>query len=102
MGSQNVFGFATLKAGLGYFNSLKNSISDVWRFSVGMGLGVKVFFTDRIGIRLSGNMYMPLYFNGVGAYVGVGSGGTSSGLSINSTAVIIQGDFSGGLIFVLK
>ncbi len=102
MGSQNVFGFGTLKAGLGYFNSLKNSISDVWRFSVGMGLGVKVFFTDRIGIRLSGNMYMPLYFNGVGAYVGVGSGGTSSGLSINSTAVIIQGDFSGGLIFVLK
>lgn len=102
MGSQNVLGFGTLKAGLGYFNSLDNSISDVWRFSIGMGLGVKIFITERVGIRLSGNMYMPLYFNGVGAYVGVGGGGVSSGLSLNSTAVIIQGDFSGGLIFVLQ
>jgi len=102
MGSQNVFGFGTFKLGAGYFNSLENSIADVWRFSVGMGLGVKIFITERVGIRLSGNMYMPLYFNGVGAYVGIGGGGVSSGLSLNSTAVIIQGDFSGGLIFVLQ
>jgi len=102
MGSQNVFGFGTFKLGAGYFNSLDNSISDTWRFSIGMGLGIKYFFTEKVGIRLSGNMYMPLYFNGVGAYVGIGTGGTSSGLSLNSTAVIIQGDFSGGLIFVLQ
>jgi len=102
LGSQNVYGFGTFKLGAGYFNAIESRYSDYWRFSIGMGLGIKIFITERVGIRLGGNMYMPLYFNGVGAYVGIGTGGTSSGLSLNSTAVIVQGDFSGGLIFVLQ
>ena len=33
-------------------------------------------------------------------YVGVGSGGASSGVSLNSTTIV--GGFSGGLVFKLK
>ena len=101
LSDNDIYGFGTFKLGAGYFNSLQNNINDTWRFSIGFGLGLKFFITDNIGIRVGGNMYMPLYFNGVGAYVGIGSGGASTGISLNSTAMILQGDFQGGLIFVI-
>ncbi len=98
----NVTGFGTLKAGAGYFKSLDATIDDVWRFSVAFGIGAKIFFTDRIGIRIQANMNLPLYFNGVGAYCGIGTGGSNCGLSMNSTSAILQGDISTGLIFKIN
>jgi len=97
----NVTGFGSIKAGAGYFNALENSIADAWRFAVSFGLGAKVFFSDRIGLRMQANMHLPLYFNGVGAYCGVGTGGSNCGLSMNSTSAVLQGDISVGLIFKL-
>ena len=98
----NITGFGSVKAGAGYFKALDSSIADIWRFSVSLGLGVKVFFTDRVGIRIQANMNLPLYFDGVGAYCGIGNGGSNCGLSMNSTSAILQGDISTGLIFKLS
>ncbi len=42
-----------------------------------------------------------MIFGGVGGYVGIGGGGTSGGLTLNSYATIVQGDFNGGLVFSL-
>ncbi len=95
----NVTGFGTIKAGAGYFKALEGGIEDIWRFSVAFGIGAKIFFTDRIGLRIQANMNLPLYFNGVGAYCGIGSGGSNCGLSMNSTSAILQGDISTGIIF---
>lgn len=81
--------------------SPKNDISDVWRFSIMLGLGTKYWITDRVGIILRGRLMLPMVFSGVGGYVGIGSGGSSGGLYVDSYATIVQGDFSGGLIFSL-
>ena len=88
--------FGSLSLGTTIF-SPKNNISSTWRFSVALGAGAKIYLTDRVGIILRGRLLMPMYFGGVGFYVG--SGG--SGLSLNSYATMLQGDFSGGLIFSL-
>jgi len=40
-----------------------------------------------------------MYWGGVGIYAGWGSGGSSSGISINAGSSMLQGDFTGGLIF---
>jgi hypothetical protein len=76
-----------------------SGMDDVWRFAIGIGAGMKVMFTERIGIRLQGRLLMPMYFAGVGFYAGIGTGGASSGLSLNTGSVIFQGDFQGGLVF---
>lgn len=81
--------------------SPKNDISDVWRFSITLGLGAKYWISDRVGIIARGRLMLPMVFGGVGGYVGIGSGGTSSGLTLNSYATIVQGDFNAGLVFSL-
>lgn len=96
----NVFGFGSVKVGAGYFVP-ENDMASIWRFAVSFGLGAKIFFTERIGLRFQGNMHLPLYFNGVGAYCGIGSGGSNCGVSVSSTSAILQGDLSVGLIFRL-
>ncbi|HDO27442.1 MAG TPA: hypothetical protein ENH02_04930 [Bacteroidetes bacterium] len=63
-------------------------------FSITAGLGVKFMFSDHVGIMLRGRFMLPMFFGGVGFYAGTGG----SGLSINSYAPLVQGDFNGGLI----
>jgi hypothetical protein len=71
--------------------------SDVWRFSIMLGLGVKLMFSDRVGIMLRGRLMMPMTFAGVGFYAGTGG----AGLTMNSWVAPLQGDFNGGLIIKL-
>lgn len=72
-----------------------HSSSSSWSFSIALGAGLKYMFSSHIGIRLQGRFLMPLRFNGFGIYAGSGGvGGT-----VYSTVNILQGDFSGGLIF---
>lgn len=80
----------------------QTNVSDVWRFGLGVTGGVKIAVNDRIGIRLQGRLLMPMYFAGVGFYAGIGTGGASSGLSMNGGVIAFQGDFQGGLYFKLK
>lgn len=68
--------------------------SDSWAFSITAGLGVKIMFSERIGIILRGRLMMPMHFAGSSFYVGTGG----SGLSLNSVVSPFQGDFNGGLI----
>jgi len=66
-----------------------------WSFSIALGAGLKYMFSPRIGIRLQGRLLMPLRFNGFGIYAGTGGAGGTAYSTVN----ILQGDFSGGLIF---
>jgi len=86
--------FGSFSLGATWFSPTDGSFSDVWRFSVNLGLGVKVMFSERIGIMLRGRLMMPMYFGGVGVYAGTGG----SGVSVNSVVAPVQGDFNGGLI----
>jgi opacity protein-like surface antigen len=75
-----------------------HSTNDVWRFAFNLGLGAKVFLTDRIGLRFQGKLNLPI--SGVGFGVGCGGGGCSSGVS--TTSYFVQGEVQAGLIIVLK
>jgi len=90
--------FAGISLGTAILNIKQTNISDVWRFSMAFKGGLNIFLTENIGIKLQARMLIPMYFAGLGFFVGVGSGGTSSGLSLNAGALALQGDFTGGLI----
>ncbi|MCT4644220.1 MAG: hypothetical protein N4A74_04470 [Carboxylicivirga sp.] len=91
------FGLASL--GITWFNMTTHGVSDHVSFSAALGGGLKFFFSDRIGIRMQGRLLLPMYFSGGGLFLGIGPGGPSSGASISTGVLAVQGDFSGGLIF---
>lgn len=92
--------YGLFSLGAAYFDT-RDGVEDVWRFAVALGGGLKVWITDRVGLRFQGRFLMPLYFAGGGLFCGIGTGGSGCGVSVGSTATILQGDFSGGLIFSL-
>ena len=93
--------FGGVSLGASILGVSEPGISDVWRFGLGVTGGMKIAVSDRIGIRLQGRFLMPMYFAGVGFYAGIGTGGASSGLSMNGGVIAFQGDFQGGLYFML-
>jgi len=96
-GKVKPFSFFKL-GGARYYGEGKNRF-DSWRFSANLGLGAKIFFNDIIGIRLQTSLLMPMTIDGVGIYVGAGSGGVSSGGGATFYVPIVHWDLSGGLIF---
>jgi hypothetical protein len=93
--------FGSFSLGATLFSPKESELSDTWRFSVTMGLGAKIFFSDRIGLILRGRLMMPMYFGGVNGWCGFGTGGSNCGLSLNGYSSLFQGDFTGGLVFKL-
>ncbi len=67
-------------------------------FTVGLGGGVKYYFSDHVGIRLQARFLMPMQFSGVGFGCGIGTGGANCGAGVYSYSNLFQGDFTGGLI----
>ena len=82
--------YGTGSMGAAIFSDREGFDSDRWRFSVGLGGGLKIFPTERIGFRLQARMLVPLYFNGI--WFGTGGAGVST------SSTIVQGDFTGGII----
>ncbi len=97
----NIQPFGAFTLGATWFHSYEEgqlqNAADNTMFSVTLGGGVKVMMSDKIGIRLQGRLLMPMYFSGL--WLGVGTGGASLGAV--STIPILQGDFTGALIFRL-
>ncbi len=94
----NIEPFGAFTLGAARFHPLDAvQTDDVWRFSITAGLGVKIFFTEKIGLKLQGDFMMPMYFQGVGFYFG----GGGSGLTVNGSVPLLQGNFNAGLVFRL-
>lgn len=95
--------FGSFSLGATWFETSPTSESqytdyeDVWKFSIALGLGVKIMFSERVGIMLRGRLLMPMTFSGTSFYVGTGG----SGLAMGSWISPLQGDFNGGLIIKL-
>jgi len=66
---------------------------DAWAFSAALAGGAKIFLHERIGIRLQARLGMPMLFNGL--YLGVGTGGVSSGASFR--VPLVQFDLTAGV-----
>lgn len=95
--NESIRPYGTFSVGTTWFNPKDDRSDDEWLFSVGAGLGLKYFFNEKIGIRMQARLLLPLVYNGAGFYLGTGG----SGMYVSSTAPIIQGDFTGGLIIAL-
>ena len=70
------------------------SLPNTERFSFILKGGMKYMFTENIGLRVQGELMVPVNWGGL--YIEVGSGGSSTGVSLGSSTII--GGFSGGLI----
>jgi hypothetical protein len=75
--------------------------NDLWFFDVNLKLGVKIFPSEKIGIRLQTQLHMPMQGSGGGLSCGVGTGGSGCGVSMGGYTTITQLGFNGGLIFRL-
>jgi len=93
----NIRPFGAFTLGTTYFMPKNTVYSDSWKFSVTLGGGVKVWLTDRVGIRLQGRLMLPMFWGGAGFSVGTGG----AGFSVGAGTSMVQGDFSGGLIIAL-
>jgi hypothetical protein len=89
-GSVKVFG--TILAGATRFTPGNGELSSDTRFSAGLGLGVKSFFTDNFGLRLEGHAFYTVVESGGGVFC------TAGFCAFNySGSGIWQGDVSAGL-----
>ena len=89
--------YGMLTLGVSNFNP-QNDPANPARFSIALGLGMRYFFTETVGIRLQARLLMPLYFGGVGFGCGIGTGGSSCGGGATFGTEILQGDFTGGVV----
>ena len=90
--------FGSFALGATWFNPQGVDVSGEWRFSISVGGGVKYFLNEKVGIRLQGHLLMPMQWSGGGMWCGTSTG---CAVSIGSGTVILQGEFSGGLVFKL-
>jgi opacity protein-like surface antigen len=95
--NESIKPYGTAGMGASWIHPKEGDANDEWMFTFNAALGLKYFFSDRIGIRLQARMILPMIFNGGGFYFGYGSGGAY----VSSTTTMVQGDFTGGLIVVL-
>ena len=69
---------------------------DAWKFSIMPQVGLKIYLSERLGIR--GQARLPITFLDGGFGVGIGTGGASVG--VGGTGVV-QGDLSAGVMLLL-
>lgn len=89
--------FVSLGLGAVHYNPKEREIderpiSDEWQFAMALGLGVKYFVSERIGLRLQGHLWQG--FTGTSGGIFCGTGGCSFGLGGWGP---VQGDIAAGL-----
>jgi hypothetical protein len=99
--NESIRPYGTASLGATWFHPKGTNTNDEWLFSVAAGLGLKYFFNEKIGIRVQARLLLPLVYGGAGFGIGVGTGGASGGVYVSSTAPIVQGDFTGGIVIAL-
>lgn len=91
-----VMPFGSFTLGATRYNFKTTLLDDEWKFSVILGLGAKIYASDRLGLRIQGRL--PLTFTSGSFGIGCGTGGC--GTLIGGTG-IGQLDFSGGVMLML-
>ena len=97
MQSKKFTPYGVVGLGAANFNPVGSMWSDEWFFAAHFGGGLKMFFSDAIGIRLQARALFPFSFSGGSLWCG--TGGCSVG--IGSYTSLMQFDFTAGLIIAL-
>lgn len=90
--------FGTFTLGATNFSPKTDDYSDELKFSATFGGGVKIFPSEKIGIRLHMRMLMPFQYGGGGLWCGTGGCGVNAGAS----TTFIQGEAGGGVVLKLN
>jgi len=97
--NDRISGFGTFNLGAGIFNpSSELASEDVWKFTLGGRLGLRIATSDKVSIRIHGQLLSPVQWAGGGFYFG--TGGSGAGVSTGST--IWQWNLGGSLNFRLN
>jgi hypothetical protein len=91
--NDKVVPYALGSLGAVYLVPSNSLYEDAVCFAFGFGGGAKIFFSERLGIRLQARLLLPVFFSGVGFWFGTGG----ADLGVSGAIPIVQGDFSGGL-----
>jgi hypothetical protein len=97
--SEKVSMFGGMQMGIGIFGSPEDKFSSVTKFDFGFNGGAKIWFSEKIGLRLQANIDFPVTSNG-GYYWWNPATGTSYG--VTSFIPIVQFGFTGGIIFKIR
>lgn len=97
--NDKISGFGTFNAGVGWINPDESLDSEsITKFSLGGRLGVRIQTSEKVSIRLHGQLLSPVQWAGGGFYFGTGGGG--AGVSTGST--IWQFNLGGSVNIRLK
>jgi opacity protein-like surface antigen len=97
--NEKISGFGTFNAGVGWINPDESLDSEsVTKFSLGGRLGVRIQTSEKLSIRLHGQLLSPVQWAGGGFYFG--TGGSGAGVSTGST--IWQFNLGGSVNIRLK
>lgn len=94
--------FFSVGCGASIFNVKKDNADDPLRVALNVGGGTTIEINRFISARIRARFFAPVIFNGGGIYAGVGTGGSSLGLSMDVSAPLAQLNFDAGLIFKLN
>lgn len=94
----NAVPFGMINFGVTLFHPRERGLSDAWRFSFGFGGGVKTYINERFGFRFQGRMLVPIQWGSGALWCGGENGCT---VAVGGSNVIIQGEFSVGMMLVL-
>jgi opacity protein-like surface antigen len=94
---KNVVPFGGLTLGASRYHPKSTSRKDEWFFSATLGAGVKIYPSEKVGLRLQGRLLLPFQWGGGSLWCG--TGGCSIG--VGTTSVFLSGDLTAGLIIRL-
>lgn len=81
-----------------HYGTPEEKYSNESLFTISISAGFKILITDWIGFKAQARLLLPLYYTGA-YFAGTPEG---AGYGITSTCVMVQGDFTGGLFFVIE
>ena len=76
----------------------QNDYANENKMHVSLAGGLKIRASEKIGIRLQARLLMPLYYSGT--YFSAGTGG--AGYGVSGGVYGVQGDFTGGLVIMIR
>ena len=92
--AKKITGFGAFTLGATLFSPKNSVYEDETRFSIALATGLKIYATERLGLRLQGRLLVPMFFTGGSLWCG--GGGCAA--SVNGGSSLIQGDLGIGVM----
>lgn len=97
--NDKVSGFGTVDMGVAWSNPDESlNVENATKFALGARLGVRIMASEKVSLRLHGQVFSPVQWAGAGVFIG--TGGSGAGVSTGST--IWQWNLGGSLNFRLR